>query len=157
MGTERRALASCSNFWKQDRIRFNPGSSRAFLRGNSAQLGANYVVLHFSLGANLPGRSSAAPRATSTIHSTPQTLGKSPPPFVPFPSSLIHPPPPPPVKIVLAMQGKAGEEKKRGLFKYVTRSQCWNFKLSMGARNRVGIGLLYRPATHYTAWRNWFL
>jgi hypothetical protein len=24
--------------------------------------------------------------------------------------------------------------------------QSWNFKQSMGARNRVGIGLLYRPA-----------
>ncbi len=31
------------------------------------------------------------------------------------------------------------------------------FKQSMGARNRVGIGLSYRPATGYTAWRNWFL
>jgi hypothetical protein len=25
-------------------------------------------------------------------------------------------------------------------------SLCWNFKQSMGARNRVGIGLSYRPA-----------
>jgi hypothetical protein len=25
-------------------------------------------------------------------------------------------------------------------------SQCWNFKQSMGTRNRVGIGLSYRPA-----------
>jgi hypothetical protein len=32
------------------------------------------------------------------------------------------------------------------------------FKQSMGARNRVGIGLSYRPARiHTTAWRNWFL
>ncbi len=33
-------------------------------------------------------------------------------------------------------------------------------KQSMGARNRVGIALSYRPArlyTHTTAWRNWFL
>ncbi len=30
------------------------------------------------------------------------------------------------------------------------------FKHSKGARNRVGIGLSYRPAG-YTAWQNWFL
>jgi hypothetical protein len=32
------------------------------------------------------------------------------------------------------------------------------FKQSMGARNRVGIGLSYRPAKlQYIGWRNWFL
>jgi hypothetical protein len=31
------------------------------------------------------------------------------------------------------------------------------FKESMGARNRVGIGLLYTGPPGYTAWRNWFL
>jgi hypothetical protein len=81
IGTERRALASCSKFrnrsYRQHKIQ--PGVKPSFLRGNSALLGANYDVLHFSLGANLPGRSSAAPRATSTIHSTPQILGESPP------------------------------------------------------------------------------
>ncbi len=31
------------------------------------------------------------------------------------------------------------------------------FKQSMGARNRVGIGLSYRPARLHTVWQNWFL
>jgi hypothetical protein len=31
------------------------------------------------------------------------------------------------------------------------------FKQSMGARNRVGIGLLYRSARLHTAWQNLFL
>ncbi len=36
-------------------------------------------------------------------------------------------------------------------------AQAGIFKQSMGARNRVGIGLSYRPARiHTTAWRNWF-
>jgi hypothetical protein len=30
-------------------------------------------------------------------------------------------------------------------------NQCWNFKQAMGARNRVGIGLSYRPARHRLA------
>ncbi len=31
------------------------------------------------------------------------------------------------------------------------------YKQSIGARNRVGIGLSYQPAIGYTAWRNCFL
>ncbi len=34
----------------------------------------------------------------------------------------------------------------------VSMKLCWNFQQSMGARNRVGIGLSYR-----LPWRNWFL
>jgi hypothetical protein len=36
------------------------------------------------------------------------------------------------------------------VFNCLTKNLCWNFLQSMGARNRVGIGLSYRPARQHS-------
>jgi hypothetical protein len=55
-------------------------------------------------------------------------------------SHRVLPPPPPPLAAAKQV---------------VTRSGI--FKRSMGARNRVGIGLSYRPSRLHIGWRNSFL
>ncbi len=42
------------------------------------------------------------------------------------------------------------EKQYRQRIQGVATTQCWYFKQSMGARNRVGIGLSYRPARLYS-------